>query len=92
MKLREGYVLRTVAGQHLVLPVGETARQLNGSIMLNESGAFLWRLLSASKSRDELVSALLEEYDTDSQTAEKAVDMFISQLSAVPGVLDSEEK
>jgi len=44
MKLKEGFMLRQVAGEHVVLPVGADV-DFNGMITLNETGAFLWNRL-----------------------------------------------
>ena len=68
MKLKDGFILRDVAGQTVVLPSGEEM-DLNMMITLNDTGKFLWELLEAEKSAAELVSALLSEYDVDEATA-----------------------
>ena len=45
MKIKQGFILREVAGSYLVVAVGEAVKRFNGVINLNETGAFLWRLL-----------------------------------------------
>ena len=44
MKLKDGFVLRQVAGQTVVLPCGD-ALDLNMMITLNDTGTFLWERL-----------------------------------------------
>lgn len=80
MKLKEGFVLREVAGQTVVLPAGGDL-DLNMMITLNDTGKFLWMLLENETNEDNLVSALLKEYDVDKQTAQSAVSGFISNLN-----------
>ena len=46
MKIKKGFVLRVVGGEHVVVPVGEMSKQFHGMINLNETGAFLWRFFS----------------------------------------------
>jgi len=87
MKLKEGYILRTVLGQYIVMPAGEFSDQLGGKLVLNESGAFLWKLLQQDREKDELVQCILEEYDTDKESAKKAVDAFLTQLEKLPELL-----
>ena len=79
MKLREGFLLREVAGQYLVV---STASDLNVNkmITLNETGAFLWKLLEEEVNEAVLTAALLTEYDVDETTAQSAVAGFVSKL------------
>lgn len=79
MKLKEGFVLREVAGQTVVLPAGGDLN-LNMMITLNDTGKFLWMLLVNETNEQELVSAILKEYDVDEQTAKSAVENFIATL------------
>ena len=41
MKIKEGFLLRQVSGQVVVLPTGNEL-DLNMMITLNDTGAFLW--------------------------------------------------
>ena len=81
MKLKDGFVLRQVAGQSVVLPGGD-ALDLNMMITLNDTGAFLWEHLQQETNEDALVSALLSEYDVDADTARRAVVAFVEKLNA----------
>ena len=81
MKLKDGFVLRQVAGQTVVLPCADTL-DLNMMITLNDTAAFLWERLLQETDQDALVSALLEEYDVDEATARKAVCAFLEKLVA----------
>ena len=80
MKLKDGFILRQVAGQAVVLPGGDVL-DLNMMITLNETGAFLWERLMEETSEDALVAALLAEYDVDEATARAAVVAFVQKLN-----------
>ena len=80
MKIKEGFLLREVAGQTVVLPCGE-AMDLNMMITLNGTGKFLWQLLEQGSDEASLVKALLAEYDVDAETAEKGVAAFVAKLN-----------
>lgn len=80
MKIKDGFLLRQVAGQNVVLPVSGDL-DLNMMISLNDSAAFLWDRLQSESSREELVMALLAEYDVDQANAAAAVDAFVRKLS-----------
>ena len=80
MKIKEGYMLRTVAGCSVVVAVGMSTMDFNGMINLNDTGAFLWKKLEIGASEDELVSAMLSEYDVDEETAKRDTDAFLKKL------------
>ena len=79
MKLKEGFVLRTVSGQTVVLPSGGVTN-LDMMITLNDTGKFLWERLAAGAEKDELMDALLAEYDVDRERAEESVEAFVTRL------------
>ena len=81
MKIKDGFILREVAGSYLVVAVGNAVKEFGGIVNLNETGAFLWRLLEKSSTEPEMVDALLKEYEVDRETAEKDVKAFVEKLT-----------
>lgn len=79
MKLKPDFLLREVAGETVVLPMG-SAMELNMMITLNETGKFLWQRLEQETDEDALVAALLEEYNVDEATARTHVAAFTAKL------------
>jgi methyltransferase-like protein len=82
MKLKDGFVLRKIADQYLVVPVGARAKELHGMLGLNETGAFILERLSKNQSQDEIVKALCEEYEIQEEAALASVQRFIEKLCA----------
>lgn len=80
MKIKDGFVLRKVAGSYLVVAFGQQSVDFNGMITLNDTGAFLWEKLTAGMDRDGLIEAMLQEYDVSREQVEKDVDNFIKKL------------
>ena len=80
MKLKQGFVLRKVAGETIVLPSGDDL-DLRMMITLNETGEFLWKRLEAGVEQETLVQALLNEYDVDEETVRAGVERFITKLN-----------
>lgn len=80
MKVKDGFILREVAGAYVVVPVGSRADDFNGMIYLNETGAFFWELAQKGAQRDEMVEKCLKEYDADKEQIEEDVDKFINTL------------
>ena len=81
MKIKDDFILKKIAGSYVVVPVRKRAVDFSGIIKLSESGAFLWKLLEKGAERDELVAALLGEYDVDEATASADADRFINSLN-----------
>lgn len=79
MKIKEGFLLRQVAGQTVVLPTGGDL-DLNMMITLNDTGAFLWEKLQSDCDEASLVASLLAAYDVDEQTAGECVTEFVAKL------------
>ena len=80
MKIKEDFILRKVADSYVVVPVNNMSLDFNGVINLNETGAFLFRLLQIGADREELLSKLLDEYEVTPQKAEKDIDLFIEKV------------
>lgn len=80
MKLKEGFVLRQVAGEYVVIPSGDEL-DLNMMITLNETGSFLWERLNRETTQQELVEALLAEYDVTEEQAAAHVAKFTESLN-----------
>lgn len=81
MKIREGFILRDVADKTFVVAVGELSKTFSGIITLNETGKFIWEMLSNSATEEEIVEALLEECeDAERVVVEKDVKEFIEKL------------
>ena len=81
MKIKDGFILREVAGNYIVVAVGDAVKGFNGVINLNETGAFLWKLLEKGCEKEDLLNALLEEYDVEKSVAESDVCAFITKLT-----------
>lgn len=73
-------MLREVAGEHILIPIGEAAASIQGIMSLNGSGLLLWEKLQTGTSEQELVEALLEEYETTEERAQNDVKIFLEQL------------
>ena len=80
MEIKKKTVLRTVAGEHMLMPVGDTVFQYNGIFMLTESGKFLWDKICEGAESEDLIKALTEEYEIDEATASEDVMQFIEKL------------
>ncbi len=87
MKIKKEFVLRTIDGINIVVAVGKEASAHNSIITLNDTGAFLWRLLETGCERNTLAEKLCDEYDISADIAAKDTDEFLTKLEAA-GILE----
>ena len=80
MKIKDGFLLKKIAGSTVVVPVGDTLVNLQLMLSLNESGAFLWQQLQKDCTKDDLLAAMQAEYDVDAATAAADIDAFLNTL------------
>lgn len=79
MRIKDGYLMRQVAGSYIVVAVSDKAADFDGVVTLNEVGADLWRLLEKDITKEALLAALLESYDVDEATAKADLDAFLEK-------------
>lgn len=69
MRANRNYILREIAGEAMLIPVGEAAMAVNGMITLNPAARCIWQQLEAGKDEAAILAALLQEFDVDADTA-----------------------
>ena len=80
MKIKKELVKRDIAGDTILVPVGKTVYDSNGLFILNELGSFLWDRLEAAENEEELLHAVLNEYEVTKETAKKDLRTFLDKL------------
>lgn len=80
MKISDQFVLRNVAGDHLLIPTGPAALDIKGLILLSESGALLYDKLKDGCEKEALVEALTAEYAVTAQEAARDTEAFLEQM------------
>ena len=79
MRIKDGFELREICGENVILSHGMENIDFSKIISLNETAAFLWKE-AMGKDFDEqsLSNALLDAYDVDAETARKDVERILS--------------
>ena len=80
MKIKDGFVLRKLPGMNLVMPTGKNVKAFNGSLMLNDTGAFIFEKLQKGSTPEETAQALTREYDVSFDTASTDVQNTVASL------------
>lgn len=80
MKIKKEFITRTIAGETVVVPTGAAAARLNGMITLNDTGAFIWKFLQEEHTKEELLAAMLEDFEVDEACAREDIEGFTGVL------------
>ena len=80
MKIKKDYILKEIAGQYVVIPVGEEAIKFNGIISLNKSGKRLFEKMKDNQTEETLIKFLMSTYDVSKEKARIDVLGFIKIL------------
>ena len=80
MIIKKDLIKRDIAGDTILIPVGHTVYDNNGLFVLNELGAFLWDRLPQAEGEEDLLRAVLEEYDVSEAQAAQDISEFLAKL------------
>ena len=72
--------MRKMPGMNLVMPTGENIKTYKGSLILNDTGVFIYERLCEGKSPEEIAISLTEEYSVTQEEAMKDVEATCADL------------
>jgi DNA-binding CsgD family transcriptional regulator len=80
MKTNKNVIRRNVAGDDILIPVHDSAKEHNGLFVLTPTGAEIWDMLVEEKSPEEIVEIISREYEVDAEMVRADVDALIKKL------------
>nr|WP_027870313.1 PqqD family protein [[Eubacterium] cellulosolvens] len=86
MKLKEGFVTQEIGGQQVMVAVNGQA--FNGMVRSNETAGYIVSLLKNDTTKEEIVKAMLKEFDAPEDVISKDVDMVIGKLREISAIQD----
>ncbi len=87
MKIKEGFVLREVAGQTMVIAIGEISKTFKGMIKLNATAKDIWLYIEKGLTIDEIINEMIEKYDVSKDIIEKDI-LKIIELMKVNHIIE----
>ena len=87
MKLKEGFMLHDVNGEHMAIATGKAAQAFHGLVRNNETADFIYKQLLRETTPEEVAKALCTEYDVSFEKALADVQALVGKLRAA-GFLD----
>lgn len=81
IKTNPNVIRRNVAGEDILIPVGDSALEHNGLFVLTPTGAEIWDALVEGKSIEEIVANMTRAYDVDADTLREDILGLIEKLA-----------
>lgn len=71
MKIKKGFEIQNVCGEHIIVPAGADNVDYSKIISLNETAAYLWKGVAGKGdfTVEDLVKLLLDEYEVEESIA-----------------------
>ncbi len=88
MKQSPEFILCEVAGNHILMPIGKQAINLNGMVTLNESGVFIWEKLKQETTVEELLAMIMDKYEVSKETAHADLLKYLKVLRDINGIIE----
>ena len=80
MKIKQGFVMRDVAGQAVAIATGEASKSFHGMVKLNDTGAGIWNGIEKGLGEAAIAEQLAASYDVEVGQALKDVESFIARM------------
>ena len=92
MKVKNGFNLREVCGENIIVAEGDENIDFSNIISMNESSAYLWQEVQKLNNFtiDTLTQLLCEQYEIDEATAKNDVTTLATQWAAA-GIIEGED-
>jgi hypothetical protein len=89
MKIKKGFQLQNVCGEHIIIPAGEENIDFSHIISLNPTAAYLWEKIAekAEFTIEDMVQLLLDEYEVEEDIALEDCKL-IAERWAEMGLID----
>lgn len=80
MKVKDGYILKKVAGENIVIATGEARLSFNGIITFNEVGAEVFTRLDGTRTVDQITQEIASLYNAPKEIIEKDINKLIEKM------------
>ena len=80
MKIKDGYILKSVAGSNVVIATGVERMDFRGIITFNDTGAEIFNMLNGTYTVEEIIEKLAKDYEIPYDVAEADVMKLIEKM------------
>ena len=80
VKKNVNVVTKEVGDECIIVPLSDNIADMDSVFTLNDTGAFFWSLIDGSKTVDQIIDAVVEEYEVDRNTVARDFSAFIEEM------------
>lgn len=82
-------VSRNIAGEYILVPIRQKAKDLSSIYTMTEVGSFIWEALNGRRVVGEIKELIIKEFDVKPTKAETDLIEFLMQLEKVGAIIES---
>lgn len=80
MKIKEGYILKEVAGANIVIATGAQKMEFNGIMTFNSVGAEVFNMLDGANTVEDIVQKIADDYGVEQGRVSEDVNKLIAKM------------
>lgn len=80
LKKVEDFIIREIADEYVMMPVGKTAQKFNGLIMANDVSAFIWEHIEEVETVEELVELICGDFEVSYEEALRDTTALVEEM------------
>lgn len=91
MKLSSEFMLKEIADTYVLIPIGQNIVACKNLLKLNETGAFIMQQIEKGTTYDELLDALVKEYEAEEDEVDilrTDLDKFLGQAKEINAIVE----
>ena len=88
----DDFIVREIAEELILVPVAKTRADLSAVLVLEGIGRHVWELLATYDSEEDLLQALVSEYDVEPDIAAADLRSFLDELRELGALVDAEQE
>ena len=82
MKLKDNLILREVAGQYVIVPIGKRVQEIKSIVYITANASYLWNYMKEREfEKDDLVKVAMEHFTAvKEETVREDIEKFLKVL------------
>lgn len=80
IKIKDGYILKKVAGENIVIATGEARLSFNGIITFNEVGAEVFTRLDGTRTLSQITDEIAAIYNAPKELIKADIEKLVEKM------------
>jgi len=83
IEVNSEFVSRQIEDELVLVPIRHNVGDLDYIYTMNRTGSFIWKLINEKKGVEEVIEAVVENFDVNHDKAMKEVNSFLKELGDI---------